>query len=195
MNKIDLVNYIQDHLLEGSKIRNEVASVCQQSVVSAIRLIVETFENGNKLLLCGNGGSAADCQHMAAEFVSSLSQDFKRPSLPAIALTTDSSILTAYTNDYGYEGVFARQIEGLSQKGDVLFAISTSGNSKNILRACQEAHIIGVKIISLTGKGGKLSEKSDVSIEIPSNDTQHIQECHLAIEHIICGMVEKLMFF
>jgi len=185
---------IQDYLLKGADLRTKVSNECAGQIAEAIDLIVDTFKNGNKLLLCGNGGSAADCQHMAAEFVCSLSHKFRRPSLPAIALTTDSSILTAYANDYGFEGIFARQIAGLAMPGDVLFAISTSGNSKNVLCAIEEAHIRKCKIITLIGGNGKLANKSNVCIKIPSNDTQHIQECHLAVEHIVCSRVEEIIF-
>jgi D-sedoheptulose 7-phosphate isomerase len=145
-------------------------------------------------MLCGNGGSAADCQHMAAEFVSRLSKDLERRALPAIALTTDTSFITAYANDYTYEGIFARQIEALAQRGDVVIGISTSGSSGNIVRALAEAQKRGCITIALIGETGRLREISDICISIPSTHTQYIQECHLSIEHIVCELVENLLF-
>jgi phosphoheptose isomerase len=162
--------------------------------VSAAGLIADAFRSGGKVLLCGNGGSAADCQHVAAEFVSILRRDFERPGLPAIALTTDTSFLTAYANDFGYEGVFARQVEALGKAGDLLVGISTSGNSPNVIRAVESALRIGMRTIALTGLGGRLPAMADVAVSVPSADTQHIQEAHLAIEHIICELVERHLF-
>jgi D-sedoheptulose 7-phosphate isomerase len=157
-------------------------------------VIVQAFRAGGKLLLCGNGGSAADCQHMAAEFVSRLTKTFERPGLPAIALTTDSSFLTAYANDCGFDGVFERQVQALGQPGDVVLGISTSGNSPNVVRAVRRARAAGLRSIALTGDGGLLGSLADVAIAVPSTDTQHIQEAHLAIEHLICWLVERELF-
>ena len=156
---------------------------------------MSSFEVGNKLLICGNGGSAADAQHLAAEFVIRLSHDIKRPALPAISLTTDTSQLTAGGNDIGFENVFARQVEAYGRSGDILLGISTSGNSKNILRAFKLAKEKKLKTIGLLGAGGGESKKiCDISIVIPSNDVQHIQEAHITVEHIICEWVERLLF-
>jgi phosphoheptose isomerase len=160
----------------------------------AAELIAAAFRAGNKLLLCGNGGSAADCQHMAAEFMSRLRRDFDRPALPAVALTTDTSFLTAFANDCGYEGVFARQIEALGRRGDVLVAISTSGGSRNVLLAAEKARTLGLGVVALIGRQGPLAAQADVTISIPSSDTQHIQEAHLAVEHVICDLVERELF-
>jgi D-sedoheptulose 7-phosphate isomerase len=157
-------------------------------------MISDCFRTGGKLLLCGNGGSAADCQHMAAEFVSRLSTEFERPGLPAIALTTDSSFLTAYANDSGFEGVFERQVQALGKSEDVLIAISTSGNSKNVVRAVERASEMGLKSIGLLGSEGRLSGQCDVAIAVPDPSTQHIQEAHLAIEHVLCELVEIQLF-
>lgn len=164
------------------------------SIVAAARAVADAFSSGGKLLLCGNGGSAADCQHMAAEFTGLLSKDFDRPGLPAIALTTDSSFLTAYANDVRFEEVFARQVQALGKRGDVLIAISTSGNSKNVLVAIEAARSAGLRTIALSGMGGCLKDMADIAIAIPSTNTHHIQEAHLAIEHAICGAVEWSLF-
>lgn len=179
---------------ESAEVKRRVAEECLDSVVSAAALIAEVFRSGGKLLLCGNGGSAADCQHMAAEFVSLLRTDFQRPGLPAVALTTDSSFLTAYSNDFGYEGVFARQVEALGRAGDLLVGISTSGNSANVIRAVEAAKGVGMRSLVLTGRGGRLPEMADVAVRVPCPDTQHIQESHLAIEHVICELVERQLF-
>lgn len=148
---------------------------------------------GGKLLVAGNGGSAADAQHVAAEFVSRLVQD--RPAMRAVALTTDTSILTALGNDYGYERVFARQVEALGQRGDIFMAISTSGNSPNILRALELSREMGLATIGLTGKsGGKMAPLCDYCLRMPSDVTMHIQEAHLALEHMFCMVTEREYF-
>lgn len=162
--------------------------------MAAAELIAQAFRDQGKLLLCGNGGSAADCQHMAAEFVSRLTKSFERPGLPAIALTTDSSFLTAYANDCGFDGVFERQVQALGRPGDVVLGISTSGNSPNVVRAVRCARASGLRSIALTGEGGLLGSLADVAIAVPTADTQHIQEAHLAIEHLICALVERELF-
>jgi len=153
------------------------------SIISAIR-------SGNKLLICGNGGSAADAQHMAGEFLCRFYKD--REPLPAIALTTDTSVITAISNDYDYDQVFARQIKALGRKGDVLLGISTSGSSKNVLEAFKAARQMEIKTILLTGQTEKeIAQYSDIVIKTPSTDTPRIQEMHLLIEHIICELVEE----
>ena len=185
---------IRAHLLESADVQQQVARQCTESILAAANLIADTFRAGGKLLLCGNGGSAADCQHLATEFVSRLTKNFDRPGLPAIALTTDTSILTAIANDDGFEGVFERQVRVLGKPGDVLIAISTSGNSANVLRAAGAAREKGMKTVSLQGSGGALAKLADYSIMIPSRDTQHIQEALLSVEHILCQSVEKQLF-
>ena len=182
------------HLLENGEVIRQVAEKCLDPMMEAAEIMASALKAGGKILLCGNGGSAADCQHMAAEFVSLLTKDFKRPGLKAIALTTDTSLLTAYANDFGFEGVFARQVETLGSPGDVLIGISTSGDSKNIIRAVEVAQRLKMLIIVLTGKGGRLAEMGGVAICVPSMSTQHIQESHIAIEHILCGLVERFIF-
>ncbi len=185
---------VQTYLLESADVKRRVSEACEDSIVAAAGLIASAFRADRKVLLCGNGGSAADCQHMATEFVSRLTKDFERPGLPAIALTTDCSFLTAFANDCGFEGVFERQVEALGRPGDILVGISTSGNSSNVIRAVRRARAEGLGTVVLTGLGGSLVSLADVTIAVPSTDTQHIQEAHLAIEHLICWLVERELF-
>ena len=189
-----LSNRVQAYLRESARLKEQTATECLASILAAANLIAEAFKNGHKILLCGNGGSAADCQHMAAEFVGVLRKEFPRAGLPAIALTTDTSFLTAYTNDCGFESVFEHQVKALGQANDVLIGISTSGNSVNVLRAIRAAQSIGMRTIGLTGERGELTTAAEVAICVPSSDTQHIQEAHSAIEHIICELVERSLF-
>ena len=163
------------------------------TIVTIADLTATAMKNGRKLLVAGNGGSAADAQHLVAEFVVRLSA--KRPALRAVALTTDSSILTASGNDFGFDHIFGRQIEALGQPGDVFLAISTSGNSPNILNALHQARQMDITTIGFTGNdGGKMADLCDHNIIIPSKVTMNIQECHLAIEHIFCMLVECCYF-
>ncbi len=180
-------------LKELQALLNETIDECSSDIVEVANVLVKAFKSGKKLLICGNGGSAADSQHFAAEFVSSFSREIKRPSLPAIALSTDTSIITAFSNDYGFDGVFERQVEALGQKGDVLMAITTSGNSKNCIKAIEMAKSKGLVTVALTQKNGFISKISDFSIGIPSKNTQHIQEVHIASYHIICEIVENAL--
>ena len=187
-------NAIHEHFRRSAELKLRTADACAADIQRAADLIAETFRSGGKLLICGNGGSAADAQHMAAEFVGRLTLDFDRPGLPAIALTTDTSVLTAYANDFDFDGVFARQVQALGRKGDALLGISTSGSSRNVLRAAAEARGVGMKVLTLTGRTGSLQELADVPIRVPATETAHIQECHLAIEHVICHLVERQLF-
>ncbi len=162
-------------------------------IAQAVQLCVQALRAGNKLLFAGNGGSAADAQHWAGELVSRFYYD--RPGLPAIALTTDTSILTAIGNDYGYDYTFARQIEALGQAGDVFIAISTSGRSKNILRALDASEAKGVKVIGFTGAGGgDMAARCEVCFQIPSSETPRIQEGHEFIGHLLCALIESEIF-
>lgn len=164
-----------------------------RSLLEAARLSAEVMHRGHKLLVCGNGGSAADAQHLAAELVVRLTID--RPALRAVALTTDSSILTAIGNDYDYDHLFSRQVEALGVPGDALLAISTSGNSPNCIKALEQARALGLSTFALTGNsGGKMAALADVNIIVPSTVTMHIQESHLALEHIFCMLVERCYF-
>jgi len=164
-----------------------------EAVVRAGELTAKAMREGRKLMVCGNGGSAADSQHLVAEFVSRLTVD--RPALRAIALTTDSSILTAIGNDYSYDNVFERQVEALGLPGDVLLAISTSGNSKNCIKALKLARERKIHTIAYTGNnGGQMAALADINVIIPSSITMNIQESHLALEHTLCMIVERCYF-
>ena len=185
---------IRAALLASADLKRETTKTCERSILEAACLIAETFRSGGKVLLCGNGGSAADCQHMAAEFVSRFRKEVERPGLPALALTTDTSFLTAFANDCGYDGVFQRQVETLGFPGDLLIAISTSGTSKNVLLALLAAAKRKMHTVALTGIRGMVGAGADVTIPIPSADTQRIQEVHLAVEHVLCELVESLLF-
>lgn len=163
------------------------------SIQRAAKTIVNTLQNGGKLLLAGNGGSAADAQHLAAEFVCRFHYD--RPGLPAIALTTDTSVITSISNDYGYEHLFSRQVQALGREGDVFIGISTSGNSANIIAAFEEAQKLNLTTIGFTGNtGGKMADMCNMVLRMPSSETPKIQEGHIAVGHIICGLVEAAMF-
>ena len=185
---------IRNYLQESARIKALVADACHESILESALIIIHAFQAGAKVLLCGNGGSAADCQHFATELVSRLSSDIKRRALPALALTTDTSFLTAYSNDAEFDGIFERQVEAFGKPGDVLIAISTSGNSKNVIRAVEQANKLDMVTISLTGQKGVLKDITDSNIMIPSENTQFIQESHLAIEHVICYLVEDALF-
>lgn len=183
------------HFRQSAEVKLATALSCRKEILRAASLIVASFRKGGKVMLCGNGGSAADAQHLAAEFTSLLRQDFPRPGLPAIALTTDTSYLTARSNDFGFEGIYARLIESLGRSEDILIGISTSGSSRNILAALAAAKERKMATIGLTGTGGnKMAALSDVLIAVPSTKTQHIQETHITIGHIICQLVEEALF-
>jgi D-sedoheptulose 7-phosphate isomerase len=187
------VSVITNRLRQSAEI-TEAMSTRAEEIAQAAALIAKSFQTGGKLLLCGNGGSAADCQHLAAEFINRLSRDRERRALPALALTTDTSYLTAYTNDHGFDGVYARQIEAFGTAGDVLLAISTSGSSPNVLAAADAARGRGIAVIALLGESGRLAAAADVAIKVPSRDTQLIQQVHLAVEHLICELIERALF-
>lgn len=187
--------FIQDSLHESAETKKKILAQCSRDIGKAVDIIIEALKNKKKILLCGNGGSAADSQHIATEFVIRMSHDLQRPAIPAIALTTDSSNLTAGSNDLGFENVFARSIEALGNQGDVLIALSTSGNSENINRALRKAREKALVTIGLLGKdGGTSKDLCDLAIIVPSNNTQRIQEGHITIGHIICGLVEKELY-
>lgn len=178
-----------DELEEHRETINNVAS-CNGVIEAAAELLINTLQQGGKLLLCGNGGSAADCQHIAAEFV--VRYEKKRRALAAIALTTDSSILTAHANDFDFDTVFSRQVEALGNSNDCLIAISTSGNSNNVLKAVTAARDKSMSVIALTGgTGGDLREHATLAVIVPSIVTARIQEAHILIGHYWCGVVEE----
>ncbi len=192
---MDKLKFIIESLTQSSETKLKIIKECSDDILSASELIISAFKSGNKLLLCGNGGSAADCQHIAAELVIRLSHKIKRPALPAIALTTDTSFLTAGGNDIGFENVFARGVEGLGNKGDVLLAISTSGNSVNVIKAIEMAKSKEIKTIAfLGGEGGKIKSIVDLPIVIPSSNVQRIQEGHITVAHIICEIIEEELY-
>lgn len=185
---------VQTRLLASARALRRTAEACGPDVIRAAEMIARAIAAGRKLLVCGNGGSAADCQHFCAEFVSRLTADFERPGIPAIALTTDTSFLTAYANDVNFDGVFARQVDTLGQSGDVLIGITTSGRSKNVLEAIGTARRRGLVVIALVGASGLATSEADVVIRVPTDRTQNIQESHLAIEHLICHLVERHVY-
>lgn len=194
MDRPDLTYIVQEFQASIAVKRSilEDAAFMQQ-VRDMGHLLIDRYEAGNKLLVAGNGGSAADAQHIAAEFVSRF--NFDRPGLPALALTTDTSILTAVGNDYGYEQLFRRQIEANGVSGDVFMGISTSGNSPNVLQALDAARLKGITTFGLTGQtGGKMHELCDYCLCVPSVDTPRIQEAHILIGHTLCAMVELALF-
>ncbi len=181
---------VKEQLAESAQVKKDMINSCSDEILKAAEIFISALKNGKKIMWCGNGGSAADCQHLSTEMLARLRKE-RRP-LASIALTTDTSLLTAWSNDYSFDSVFVRQVEGLGRKGDVLVAISTSGNSRNVIEAVNFSETRDIKVVILTGKdGGKLKEYSDVVINIPSHDTQHIQEGHITAGHIICDLVEQ----
>lgn len=191
----DALQRLQSHVQQSIETKQRLAVRCTGDILAAADRIAQCFRQGGKVLLCGNGGSAADVQHIAAEFVSVLTQSFLRPGLPAIAMTTDSSILTASANDFGFEGIFERQLQALGRPGDVLLGLSTSGNSENVVRALRYASEHQIHSIVLTGEsGGKMAPLANLAIRVPSGVTAHIQESHLMIGHILCDLSERAVF-
>ncbi|MFH1541875.1 MAG: D-sedoheptulose 7-phosphate isomerase [bacterium] len=186
-------NKIVSGLKESIEVKNLVIKELVPQIEEATQVIIKAIKNGNKLMVCGNGGSAADAQHIAGEFIGRFLKN--RPAMAAIALTTDTTILTCLANDFGFETVFARQIEGLAKKGDVVLGLSTSGNSKNVELAFAKAKELGCTSIALLGcGGGTLKKSADISLIVPSAATPRIQESHITIGHIICGLVEEGVF-
>jgi len=179
-------------LNDSAQLKQQVAQVLGPQIQQAINMIVAALRQGGKVALCGNGGSAADAQHIAGELVGRFKRE--RQGLAAIAFTTDTSILTAVGNDYGFDNIFARQVEALLGAGDVLIAISTSGNAPNVIKAAQTAADQGVKTIGLTGAdGGQLAGEVDLCLQVPSTEPPRIQEVHITIGHIICELVEEAL--
>ena len=195
MEKDDIKKIIGSTLVESANLKMSIAEQCTEDIIGAAEMIAESLKDGNKVMLCGNGGSAADCQHIAGELVVRLTSERNRKALPAIALTTDTSIITACSNDFGYEYIFSRQVEAHGDEGDVLIGYSTSGNSQNVINAMEKAKEMKVKTIGLLGgEGGKAKGMSDIDIIIPSENVCRIQEGHFTIGHILCDLVEKLLF-
>ena len=188
------MNYIKQSICDSIAVKQDI--LANESLLATIKNVAnvstDALRRGNRILLAGNGGSAADAQHIAAEFVSRFMYD--RPGLPSMALTTDTSMLTAIANDYGYEQLFVRQLEANARKGDVFFGITTSGNSPNVLRAFERCRGLGIISVGLAGNGGKIKSMCDYLISVPSSATPRIQEAHITIGHIICGLVETAIF-
>ena len=180
-------------LEESAEVKRQTIETAVDSIEAAAQMLIDCYRTGGKVLLCGNGGSAADAQHLAAELISRLK--LERAAIPALALTTNTSLLTAIGNDYKYDLVFVRQVEAFGRAGDVLIAISTSGESENVIKAVEFSRMQGIKSIALTGaKGGRLAEKVDIAIKIPSDNVQRIQECHITVGHILCELIESALY-
>ena len=181
---------IKNQILESAKIRNEMVKNGLESIEKAAELLISSINAGGKILWCGNGGSAADAQHLATELMGGMS-DHDRMPIPSIALTTDSSFITAWSNDTDFDSIFSRQVQGLGEEGDVLVGISTSGNSENIINALKQAKFKKLKTIAFSGKtGGNLDGIADVTIKVPSDNTQRIQESHIMNGQILCSLIE-----
>lgn len=192
---MDLAPYIQHHFQASIATKQQALTLLQPAIVAAAHCLHDTFRRGGKALSCGNGGSAGDAQHFSSEMINRFERE--RQGLPAIALTTDIPTLTSIANDYSYERVFARQVETLGRKGDVLLAISTSGNSRNVNAAVVSAHQYGMRVIALTGKAGGLLQGllqvGDIELRVPSGNTARIQETHLLLIHCLCDLVDHLL--
>lgn len=189
-------NRIQDHFLDSIATKQKAAEILIDPIFDAGELMVEALLNDKKILCCGNGGSAGDAQHFSAELLNRFEQE--RPPLPAIAITTDSSTLTAIANDYHYDEIFSKQVTALGQEGDILLAISTSGNSSNVMEAMKAAHERNMKIVMLSGKDGgemaQLLSESDIEVRVPSDRTARIQEVHLVVIHCLCDFIDTKLF-
>lgn len=184
---------IENEIKESIEVKNLVIKNLLPRIEQAAKMMIEALKRGNKIFFFGNGGSAADAQHLAAELIGRYRKD--RKSLPAVALSTDTSVLTSLSNDYGFEVIFARQIEGLAKPGDLAFGISTSGNSRNVLEGLEKAKELGCKTIGLLGcDGGRIAEVTDLSITVPCKNTPRVQESHITIGHILCGLIETEFF-
>lgn len=188
-----MIEAILIQLAEHRALMLQIEETLTGKISEAVGMLQRALGEGKKLLVMGNGGSAADAQHFAAEIIGRFK--LERPALPAVALTTDTSVLTAIGNDYGFDAVFSRQVEGLALPGDVVFGISTSGNSANVFAALAKARELGCKTIALLGRdGGTITTVADISIIVPGNDTPRIQEGHITIIHIVCDLLEKRLF-
>ena len=194
--QMKITDIIQNNFKQGIETKQASLQTLPEPISKAVSVMINALKNGHKILSCGNGGSAADAQHFSSELINRF--EAERKALPAIALTTDSSVLTSIANDYQYEHIFARQIEALGEDGDILLAISTSGNSANIIQAVESAGENGLTCVLLTGKdGGKLAsvlQKNDVEIRVPAHRTARIQEVHLTVIHCLCDAIDQEMF-
>lgn len=194
LRESEFMSLISDRIKDLQNLLSDFEKNVSESLLNISSAIADTFKSGNKILICGNGGSAADAQHFAAEFINIFSKDIKRPALPAISLSSDTSVITAIANDNGYEQIFARQVEALGNVNDVLIVISTSGSSKNCIKALQTAKDLGLKTIAITRSDAEASLISDLSIEVPSENTQEIQACHMFAYHTVVELVEQILY-
>ena len=184
-------NNIKEQILTSAEVKKEMVKSCVSDIEKAASIMINCIKKGGKILWCGNGGSAADAQHLATELMGGMTSHDRKP-IPSIALTTDSSFLTAWANDTDFDSIFSRQVQGIGLKDDALVGISTSGNSLNVINAVKQAKYKGLKSIVLTGRsGGRLAGQADVTIHVPSTDTQRIQEAHIMTGQILCGLVES----
>jgi D-sedoheptulose 7-phosphate isomerase len=193
---VDLMSRVQAQFEAGIETKRRAAEVLSAPICAAVAVMCESLRAGGKILACGNGGSAGDAQHFAAELVGRFERE--RPGLAAVALTTDTSILTAVANDYDYTKIFSKQVEAIGRQGDVLFAISTSGNSANVIAAIEVAHARGIGVVAMTGKDGgkiaKLLRPDDIELRVPAERTARIQEVHLLALHCLCDGIDTLLF-
>jgi len=188
----ELAQRVREAVLASAEAKRRFAEQAAGDIAAAVEVVAACLRAGGKVLLCGNGGSAADAQHVAGELVGRFKRE--RRAFCAVALSTDTSVITAVANDYGFDSVFARQVEGLGREGDVLVAYSTSGNSPNVLAAIEAARRLGMRVVGLTGAtGGAMAGRCDVCISAPSDDTPTVQECHAAAGHAICRFVEEIL--
>ncbi len=196
MQPKNLLQRITARFEESARLKREVAPMLAEPILAAGRAMAETLAAGGRVLACGNGGSAADAQHFAAELLNRF--ECERPPLAAIALTTDSSTLTSIANDYDYRQVFSKQVQALGRSGDVLLAISTSGNSPNVVAAIEAAHVAGMRVVALTGRDGGSIGRSladgDIELRVPHPSTAHVQEVHILALHCVCDAIDQIMF-
>ena len=186
-----MIKKIEKQIIESIEVKKQIIKSCLPEINTAAKLMITSIRNGGKILWCGNGGSASDAQHLSTELMGGMSDHDRKP-IPSISLTTDTSFLTAWSNDADFESVFSRQIQGLGNSGDVLIGISTSGNSENVISAIKQAKYKDLKTIALTGYNpNKLKDLSDITINVPSKDTQRIQESHIMIGQILCDLLEE----
>ena len=186
-----MIKKIEKQIIESIEVKKQIIKSCLPEINNAAKLMITSIRNGGKILWCGNGGSASDAQHLSTELMGGMSDHDRKP-IPSISLTTDTSFLTAWSNDTDFESVFSRQIQGLGNSGDVLIGISTSGNSENVISAIKQAKYKDLKTIALTGyNSNKLKNLSDLTINVPSKDTQRIQESHIMIGQILCDLLEE----
>ena len=196
MKPVDLMSRVQAQFEASIETKRRAAEVLSAPICAAIAVMCESLRAGGKVLACGNGGSAGDAQHFAAELVGRFERE--RPGLAAVALTTDTSILTAVANDYDYTKIFSKQVEAIGRPGDVLYAISTSGNSANVMAAIEVAHARGIRVVAMTGKDGgriaKLLRPDDIELRVPAERTARIQEVHLLALHCLCDGIDTLLY-